>query len=71
MKRLSNRIIYEIEMPELKSAKDVSITKLENSIEIKGIGEDKAYFKLIPINLPIVDYSIEKGRLILELETGE
>jgi len=71
MKRLSNKIIYEIEMPEVKSNKNVSITKLENSIEIKGIGEDKAYFKLIPINLPIVNYNIEKGKLILELDARE
>lgn len=67
IRRLSNKVIYEIEMPEVKSISDISITKLENSIEIKAISEKKAYTKIIPINLPVIDYSLSEGRLILEL----
>ncbi len=40
--------------------------KLENSIEIKAITKDKAYFKIIPLNLPIINYNILKEKLILE-----
>lgn len=68
VKRLSNTVIYEINIPGVKSIKDLSIVKLENSIEIKAVAKDKAYFKLIPVNLPILDYELEKGKLILELE---
>jgi ribosomal protein L37E/HSP20 family molecular chaperone IbpA len=68
VKRLSNTVIYEINMPGVKSVDDLSIVKLENSIEIKAVAKDKAYFKLIPVNLPIVDYELNKGKLILELE---
>ncbi len=68
VKRLSNIIIYEINMPGVKSIKDISVVKLENSIEIKAVAKDKAYFKLIPVNLSIVDYELDKGKLILELE---
>jgi len=68
VKRLSNTIIYEINIPGVKSLKDLSIVKLENSIEIKAVAKEKAYFKLLPINLPIIDYELEKGKLILELE---
>jgi len=68
IRRLSNNVIYEINMPGVKSIRDVSIVKLENSIEIKAVAKDKAYFKLIPVNLPISDYELEKGKLILELE---
>ncbi|GBE20543.1 hypothetical protein BMS3Abin17_01284 [archaeon BMS3Abin17] len=71
IRRLSNKVIYEINMPEVKSIKDVSIMRLENSIEIKAVGKNKAYFKLIPISLPITDYNISKGKLILELSAGE
>ena len=53
-------------MPGIKSIKDISIIKLENSIELKAISKNKAYFKLIPINLPITNYGILKERLILE-----
>jgi len=69
VKRFSDKIVYEIKLPEIKSMKDVSIVKLENSVEIKAVTKNKAYFKLIPINLPIKDYNLEKGKLILELES--
>lgn len=67
IRRLSDKVIYEIQMPEVKSVKDISIIKLENSIEIKALTKDKAYSKLIPINLPITDYNLSEGKLILEL----
>jgi HSP20 family molecular chaperone IbpA len=68
IRRLSDGLIYEIKIPGVNSVKDISINKLENSIEIKAVSKDKAYFKLIPINMPIKDYNLEKGKLILELE---
>ncbi|VVB84039.1 Uncharacterised protein [uncultured archaeon] len=67
IRRLSDKVVYEIEMPEVESIDDVSIIKLENSIEIKAIGSKKAYSKRIPINLPIRDYNLSEGKLILEL----
>jgi len=67
VRRLSDKIVYEIEMPDIKSLKDISIVKLESSIEIKAIGKDKSYSKTIRIGLPIVDYYLEEGKLVLEL----
>lgn len=67
MRRLQNKIIYELEMPEVESAGDISILKMENSIEIKAIGKNRAYSKIISINLPIKNYDLEKGKLVLEL----
>jgi len=71
IRRFSNRVVYEIKMPGVKSMKDVSIIQLENSIEIKALAKDKVYSKLIPINLPIKNYNLEKGKLILELESKD
>ena len=71
IRRFSNRVIYEIQMPGVKSMKDVSIIQLENSIEIKALAKNKVYSKLIPINLPIRDYNLEKGKLVLELEAKD
>ena len=71
IRRFSNKIVYEIKMPGVKSMKDVSIIQLENSIEIKALTKDKVYSKLIPINLPIRDYNLEKGKLVLELEAKD
>ena len=67
IRRLSNRVIYEIDLPDVKSEKDVSIIQLENSIEIKAVSKNKAYTKLISLNLPIIDYNFSDEKLILEL----
>ena len=59
LKRFGDKIIYEIEMPEVKSLNDVLINNLENGIEIKAIGESAVYSKTIPINMPrIVSHAL-------------
>jgi HSP20 family molecular chaperone IbpA len=68
IRRLSNKVIYEIEIPGVNSIEDLSITKLENSIEIKALAKDRAYSKRIPLNLPILNYELSDGKLILELD---
>ena len=66
IRRLADRVIYEISMPNVESLKDISIIKLESSIEIKALANKKAYFKIIPINLPIINYNFRNEKLILE-----
>ena len=68
VRRLSDRVIYEIKMPGIKSIENISIRNLENSIEIKAITKSKAYYKVISIGLPVIEYSLDKETLILELE---
>jgi len=68
VRRLSDKVIYEISMPGVKNAKDLIINKLENSIEIKAFSKDKVYFKLIPVNLPIINYKLKNEKLVLELK---
>ena len=67
LKRMGDKIIYEIEMPEVKSLNDVLINNLENGIEIKAIGESTIYSKTIPINMPITNQTLSEGKLFLEL----
>lgn len=71
VRRFADKIIYEINMPGVKSEKNISVIKLENSIEIKAIGNKVAYQKVLPINLPVMDYHIGEGKLILELSLRE
>lgn len=66
IRRLSDKMIYEISLIGVKSINDITIIKLEKSIEIKAIAEDKSYSKLISINLPIINYNFSKGKLVLE-----
>ncbi len=68
IKRIENKLVYELNIPEVKSLKDVSIQKLENSIEIKAISKNKAYKKIIPFNLPILNYELSKDKLVLEMK---
>lgn len=68
VRRLSNKVVYEIELPGVKDKKDIILNRLQNSIEIKAISKDKAYFKLIPVSMPVKDWKLEKEKLILELQ---
>ena len=70
MKRIGNKIFYEVSLPGVKSTKDISILNLESSMELKAVSDRKAYAKRIPFNFPIVDYKFSKGKLILELLEG-
>jgi HSP20 family molecular chaperone IbpA len=67
IRRLSNKVIYEIELPGVKSLRDISIMQLEKSIELKALSKNKSYKKLISIDFPIQKYKLSKEKLILEL----
>lgn len=67
IRRLSNKVIYEIDLPGVKSLKDISIMQLEKSIELKALSKNKSYKKLISIDFPIQKYKLSKEKLILEL----
>lgn len=69
VRRLSNKLIYEISVPGIEDKSDIFINKLENSIEIKAFSKDKVYLKTIPVNMPILNYNLEDGKLILELKS--
>lgn len=68
LKRIDDKIIYEIELPEVNSLKNTSIIRLEDGIEIKALSEKKAYLKRVPLTLPILNYYLSKNLLILEFK---
>ena len=68
VRRIGNKVIYELEVPGVKDLDDVLINRLENSIEIKALARDKSYSKILNINLPIIRYGLDNGNLILELQ---
>ncbi|MBU1251983.1 MAG: zinc ribbon domain-containing protein [Nanoarchaeota archaeon] len=71
IRRFSDKVVYEINMPGVKSIQDISITQLESSIEVKALGKNKVYQKIIPINFPIRDYNFSERKLTLELEARD
>ncbi len=71
IRRLSNKVVYEIKIPGVKNVSDLSIIQLESSIEIKALAAKKVFYKIIPINLPINSYNLSNGVLTLELDSTE
>ena len=68
IRRLSDRIVYEVNVPGVKSGKDVIITKLEDSIEIKAYSKDKCFVKVIPFKVEVIGYYLKDNTLFLELK---
>lgn len=66
--RTSDKVIYEIETPGLKSLNNVLVNKLESSIEVKAYTEKAVYFKTLPIKLPLMQYSLKEDKLVLEFK---
>ncbi len=66
VRRFSNKIVYEIDLPEVLNIDDVIINKLEKSIEIKALSPKTVYYKVIPITAPITNYLLKDGKLFLE-----
>ncbi len=68
IKRLGDRIVYEITMPGVKSKRDVIITTLESGVEIRAYSEKYCYVKEIPMTIEIVGYYLRNQKLFLEIK---
>ncbi len=69
VRRLSNKIVYEIDLPGVRNLSDIIISRLESSIEIKAIASDTIFFKLLPLNLPVSGYGFKDGKLVMEFKS--
>ncbi len=47
IKAMGNRVAVEIELPGVKSMNDIEVKDLENSVEVKALAGEKAYFKIL------------------------
>lgn len=68
IRRFSEKVVYSVEMKGVSSIEDVSVIKMENSIEVRAIAKKKAYFKIIPVNLPMTEYDFSEEKLTIELK---
>jgi HSP20 family molecular chaperone IbpA len=68
VKRVGDKLIVNVELPDVKSEDDIDIKDLENSVEIKALCGKKAYFKILtkPPKFHLNNYKFEKGVLYLE-----
>lgn len=66
---IGNKQIISIKIPDVKSEDDIEIKKLEQSIEVKALADDKAYFKLIPVSRDAtISKKFKDGVLKIEIE---
>lgn len=70
IKRLGDKLIYELNTPGIQSPNDIFVSKLESGYEIKAIGSKKVYVNSLPINLPICNLSLDKNKLLVEFRTS-
>ncbi len=68
IRRLSDKVVYEIAAPGIGSVDDVFISKLESGYEIKAIGKKKVYVNTLPITLPLRSYSVDDKKLLVEFK---
>jgi hypothetical protein len=68
IRRLSDRVIYEIYMPKVKSISQINLNLVESGFEIKGFSDKKVYSKSIEVSLPIKRVYIENEILFLEFK---
>lgn len=68
VKRIADTIIYEIDAPGVRNKNDVVVTELASGLEIKAYSKNKCYVKFIPLKVEVVEYHVEKERVIVELK---
>jgi len=66
VRRLSDKVIYELSTPGVDSVDDIFVSKVESGYEIKAVGKKKVYFNSLQINLPLKKYSIKDNKLTIE-----
>lgn len=71
VRRLSDKVIYELATPGLSSPQDVIVSKLESGYEVKAIADKKVYVNSLPINLPIRNLSLADDKLFIEFKIQE
>src|SRR3989344_3077431 len=66
IRRLSDKIIYELATPGVSNVEDIFVSKVESGYEVKAVGSKKVYFNSLQINLPLKKYFVKDNCLTLE-----
>lgn len=68
LKRLPDKIVYELEAEGVKDLNQILVNKLEEGIEIKMFTKDKVLYKNLSVSLPLIAYYLKKQKLFLEFD---
>ncbi len=67
VRRLADRIIYEIETPGVHDRNNVVVTELATGLEIRAYSKDKCYVKFIPLKVEVIEYRVKSEKVFVEL----
>lgn len=72
MRRLNDKVVYELSTPGVESINDIFVSKLEQGYEIKAIGNTKVYVNSLPVELPIKGFILDppNKKLFVEFKTN-
>ncbi|MEK6908911.1 MAG: hypothetical protein AABX23_02575 [Nanoarchaeota archaeon] len=66
VRRLSDKVVYELATPGVDTVEDIFVSKVESGYEIKALGKKKIYFNSLQVSLPLKKYSIKDNKLTME-----
>ncbi|MEK6890759.1 MAG: zinc ribbon domain-containing protein [Nanoarchaeota archaeon] len=66
VRRLADKIIYELEIPGVKSIENVNINVVQGMVEVKAISNKEVFIKELNVNYPLQGYSFGEGKLVLD-----
>ena len=69
IRRLSDKVIYELKAPGIEKIEDIFVSKVESGYEIKAIGKNKVYVNSLQIDLPLRSYTLHDKGLTIEFVT--
>ncbi len=66
VRRLSDKVVYELNMPGVNNINDIFVSKLESGYEVKALGEKKIYRNSLQVDLPLKKYFVKDNTVTLE-----
>lgn len=66
VRRLSDKVVYELNMPGVSDVNDIFVSKVESGYEIKALGEKKIYRNSLQVDLPLKKYFVKNNLVTLE-----
>ena len=66
VRRLSDKVVYEVKTPGVNSIEDIFVSKVESGYEVKIIGEKKVYVNTFSLDLPLKGYGLMKDSVMFE-----
>jgi rRNA maturation endonuclease Nob1 len=68
VRRLADKIIYEIDAPGVARKDDVVVTELATGLEIRAYSGDRCYIKFIPLKVELISYSVRSDKVFVEVK---